>query len=86
MVAAEGLHDRGLVQELDPLPQVGRLVHRLHGYVRFPLAFDDVLGQAFVDHAEGALAEFPQNGDLFSGNLPLVLLVHCGHIYKNTLR
>lgn len=85
MVAAEGLHDRGLVQKLDSLPQVGRLVHRLYGYVRFSFAFNDVFSEAFVDHAEGALAEFPQNGDLFSGNLPFVFLVHCRHVYKSVL-
>lgn len=86
MVAAEGLHDRGLVQELNSLSQAGRLVHRLHRYARFPLALDDVLGDALVDHAEGALTQFPQNVDLVSGHLPLVLLVHCGHIYRNMLR
>lgn len=83
MVAAEGLHDRGLVQKLDSLPQVGRLIHRLHSYVRFPFAFNDVFSEALVDHAKGALAEFPQNGDLLSGNLPFVFLVHCRHIDKN---
>lgn len=77
MVAAEGLHDGGLVQELDSLPQVGRLVHRLHRYTGFPFTLDDVLRDALVHHAEGALTQFSQNGDLFSSYLPLVLLVHC---------
>lgn len=85
VVAAEGLHDRGLVQKLDSLPQVGRFVHCLYGYVRFPFSFNDVFSDAFVDHAEGALAELPQNGDLVSGNLPFIFLVHCRHICKSVL-
>lgn len=86
MVAAEGLHDGGLVQELDSLPQVGRLVHCFDCNMRLPLALNNVLGDALVDHAEGALAQFPQNGDLLSGHLPLVLLVHCRqHISSNAL-
>lgn len=86
MVAAEGLHDGGLVQELDSLPQVGRLVHCFDRNMRLPLALNNVLGDALVDHAEGALAQFPQNGDLLSGHLPLVLLVHCRqHISSNAL-
>ncbi len=83
MVAAEGLHDRRLVEELNSLSQAGRLVHRLHCDARFPLALDDVLGDAFVDHTEGALAQFPQNADLLSGHLPLVLLIHCRNISRN---
>lgn len=83
MVAAEGLHDGGFVQELDPLSQAGRLVHRLHRHIRLPLALDDVLGDALVDHAEGALTQFPQNVDLLPGHLPFVLLVHCKHIFMN---
>lgn len=80
MVAAEGLHDWRLVQELDPLPQAGWLVHRFHRHVCFPLALHDVLSDALVDHAEGALAQLPQDGDLLTRHLPLVLLVHCKHI------
>lgn len=85
MVAAEGLHDRGLVQKLNSLPQVGRLIHRLNCHTSFPFALDDVLCDALVDHAEGALTQFPQNTDLFSGHLPLVLLVHCRDIARNVL-
>lgn len=86
MVAAEGLHDGGLVQELDSLPQVGRLVDCFDRNTRLPLALNNVLGDALVDHAEGALAQFPQNDDLLSGHLPLVLLVHCRqHISSSAL-
>lgn len=80
MMAAEGLHDRGLIQKLDSLPQAGRLIHSLHSYMRFHLTLDNVLGDAFVDHAEGPLTQFSQNDDLFSRHLPFVLLVHCKHI------
>lgn len=76
MVAAEGFHDRGLVQELDSLPQAGWLIHRLHRYTRFPLALYDVFRNALVDHAKGALSQFPQNVDLVAGNLPLILFIH----------
>lgn len=85
MVAAEGFHDRGLVQELNSLSQAGRLVHRLHRYVRVPFALDDVLGDTLVDHAERALTQFPQNVDLVSGHLPLVLLIHCRQISRKML-
>ena len=83
MVAAEGLHDRCLIQELDSLSQACRLIHRLHCYTRVSFSLDDVLGNALVDHAEGALTQFPQNVDLVSGHLPLVLLIHCRNISRN---
>lgn len=82
MVAGEGFHDRGLVQELDSLSQAGRLVHSLHRHVHVPFALDDVLANALVDHAERALTQFPQNVDLVSGHLPLVRLIHCRHILQ----
>lgn len=79
MVAAESLHDRSLVEELNPLAQAGRLVDRLDGHVRLTLALDDVLGDALVHHAERALAQLSQDFDFLAGHLPLVLLVHCVH-------
>lgn len=86
MVAAEGLHDRRLIQELDSLSQACRLIHRLHCYACVSFSLDDVLGNTLVDHAEGALTQFPQNVDLVSGHLPLVLLIHCRNISQNMLQ
>lgn len=76
MVTAESLHDGGFVEELDPLSQAGRFVDRLDGHARLRIAFDDVFGDSFVHHAEGALTELSEQCDLLPGHLPLIRNVH----------
>lgn len=76
VVTVESLHDGGFVQELDPLAQAGRLVHRLDGDLCVRVSFDDVLGDSLVHHAEGALTELSEHRDLVPGNFPLIGDVH----------
>ena len=76
MVAGEALHDRSLVEKLDPLSQAGRLVDRLHCHAGLRLTLDNVPGVALVHHAEGALTQFSQERDLLSRHLPLVRHIH----------
>lgn len=76
VMTGEALHDRGLVEKLDPLPQTGRLIDRLHRHAGLRLALDDVSGVAFVHHAEGALPQLTQQSDLLPGDLPLVRHIH----------
>lgn len=76
MVTVEFLHDRRLVQKLNALPHASRLVYCLDGNpcVRFILHYS--LGDAFIHHAEGALAQLLVHSDLLPGHLPLVWHVH----------
>lgn len=78
VMAAEAFHHGRLVEELDALAQAGRLVDGFHGHAGLGLPLDDVLGDALVDHPEGALAQLPQQRDLVPRNLPLVGDVDCG--------
>lgn len=81
MVTAERLHDRGLIQELDPLPETGCLVNRLHGNARLSLALNHIMGHALVHHPERALTQLTQQGDLLPRHLPLIRLVHYTHTF-----
>lgn len=76
MVTVELLHDRGLVQKLNALPHAGRLIDRLDSHSRLRFVLDHPLGDAFIHHAEGALAQLPVHGDLLPGYLPLIRDVH----------
>lgn len=76
VVAVELLHDRGLVQKLNPFSHTGRFVDRLDGHSRLGFVLDHALGDALVHHAEGALAQLLVHRDLFPGHLPLVRNVH----------
>lgn len=77
MVAAERLHHRRFVQELDSLSQARRLIDRLDGHPCLWVSLDDVLGVSLVHHAEGALPELSEQRDLFPGNLPLIGNINC---------
>lgn len=72
VVTTEGLHDRGFVEELDPLPQAGWFIDRLDSYACLRVSFDDVLGNSLVHHAEGALTQLSEHRDLLPGHLPLI--------------
>lgn len=76
MVTAEGLHDRGFVEELDPLPQAGRFINRLDSYARLRVSFDDVLCDSLIHHAEGSLTQLSEQIDLFPGHLPFIRNIH----------
>lgn len=79
MVTVELLHDRGLVQKLNSLPHAGRLIDRLDGHSRFGFVLHYSLRDAFVHHAEGALAQFSVHSDLLPCHLPLIWDIHwCG--------
>lgn len=77
VVAAERLHHRCFVQELDSLSQARRLVDRLDGHSRLWVSLDDVLGDSLIHHAEGTLSELSEQRDLLPGNLPLVRNINC---------
>lgn len=72
MMASESFHDGRFVEELDPLAEARRLVDGLHGHSRVGLALHDVLGDAFVNHSERALAELSEDADLLARHFPLV--------------
>lgn len=76
MVTAESLHDGGFVEELDPLAQAGRFIDSLDGYACVRVSFDDVLGDSFVHHAEGALTQLSEHIDFLPGYLPLIRNIH----------
>lgn len=76
MVTVELLHDRGFVQKLNALPHAGRLIDRLDGHSCLRFVFDHSLGDAFIHHAEGALAQLLVHSDLVPGHLPLIRDVH----------
>lgn len=77
VVAAERLHHRRFVQELDSLSQARRLIDRLDGHPCLWVSLDDVLGVSLVHHAEGALSELSEQRDLLPGNLPLIGNINC---------
>ena len=76
MVTTEGLHDRGFVEELNPLPQAGRFIDCLDGNACVRVSFDDVLGDPLIHHAEGALTQLSEHCDFLPGHLPLVRNIH----------
>lgn len=76
MVTVELLHDRGFVQKLNALPHAGRLIDRLDGHSCLGFVLDHALGDAFVHHAEGSLAQLLVHSDLLPGHLPLIGDVH----------
>lgn len=76
MVTVELLHDRGLVQKLNALPHAGGLIDRLDSHSRLRFVLDNPLGDAFIHHAERALAQLLVHGDLLPGHLPLIRDIH----------
>lgn len=78
VVTVELLHHGGLVEKLNPLAHAGGLIHCLNGHPGLRLIFDHALGDAFINHPEGALSQLPAHGDLLPGDLPLVGHVHWG--------
>lgn len=64
MVALEGFHDGGLVEELDALPHGGQLVDSLQGHLGLLSLGNQPQRQPLVHHAEGALPQLPDHRDL----------------------
>lgn len=72
VVTTEGLHHGGFVEELDPLPQAGRFIHRLDSYTSVRVSFNNVLGNSLIHHSKGALTQFSHHHNLLPGNLPFI--------------
>ena len=66
------LHDGGFVEELDALGDRGLVVDGFDGAFGFRLLVDDVADDAFVDHAEGSLAQLSQEVHVVASHFPAV--------------
>lgn len=85
MVTVELFHNGRFVEEFDALVHAGRLVNRFDSHPGFGLILDNTLGDALVNHAEGALAQLFAHGDLFPCYFPFVRDIHCQREAKLSL-